>query len=83
MAQVHKANTEGIPANSGILAGDFVYYMVLFREDPIETEVVLGIEEELHRTKERLTSIGQVLDDSKEQLFIPTKSVERLEENPA
>eukprot|EP00972_Heterocapsa_arctica_P107467 15830827-Heterocapsa_arctica.AAC.1 len=46
---------------------DFVDVMVLFREDPTETQAVLGIEKDLNRTKERLTSIGQVLSDSKEQ----------------
>eukprot|EP00972_Heterocapsa_arctica_P077309 11403672-Heterocapsa_arctica.AAC.1 len=79
--QVHKANTEGIPATRGILAGcgyavhflkamikvevreedqelrDFVDDIVLFREDPTETQAVLIIEEDLNRTKERLTSI--------------------------
>eukprot|EP00972_Heterocapsa_arctica_P067703 9996150-Heterocapsa_arctica.AAC.1 len=75
--QAHKANTEGIPINSIILAGcgyavhflkamikvevkeedqelrDFVDDMVLFREDPTETQAALGIEAGLNRTKER------------------------------
>eukprot|EP00972_Heterocapsa_arctica_P097805 14429405-Heterocapsa_arctica.AAC.1 len=88
--QVHKANTEGIHANRGILAGcgyamhvlkamikvevkeeekelsDFVDDMVLRREGPTETQAVLGMMYDLDRTKGRPTSIGQVLNDSKE-----------------
>eukprot|EP00972_Heterocapsa_arctica_P006027 888284-Heterocapsa_arctica.AAC.1 len=39
---------------------DVVDDMVLFKEDPTETQAALGIEEDLNRTKARLASIGQV-----------------------
>eukprot|EP00972_Heterocapsa_arctica_P061649 9091730-Heterocapsa_arctica.AAC.1 len=34
--------------------------------------------EDLDRTTGRLTNIGQVLNDSKEQVFMPNESIERL-----
>eukprot|EP00972_Heterocapsa_arctica_P090981 13424019-Heterocapsa_arctica.AAC.2 len=56
---------------------DFVDDMVLFREDPTEAQAVIGIMDDLERTKGRLTSIGQVLNDSKEQVFMPNTYIER------
>eukprot|EP00972_Heterocapsa_arctica_P054776 8073791-Heterocapsa_arctica.AAC.1 len=57
---------------------DFVDDMVLFREDPTDTQAVVGIVDDLEGTKGRLTSIGQVLNDSKEQVFMPSRSIKQL-----
>eukprot|EP00972_Heterocapsa_arctica_P093931 13854328-Heterocapsa_arctica.AAC.1 len=60
---------------------DFADDMLLFREDPTEIQAVLGIMDDLDRTKGRFTSIGQVLNDSKEEVFMPNKSIERVWRN--
>eukprot|EP00972_Heterocapsa_arctica_P110906 16331936-Heterocapsa_arctica.AAC.1 len=100
--QVHKANTQPIEANGGILAGfafavnilkamikhdvkdddnelrDYVDDMVLFKEGDTEEEAVSGLYKDLMEAKEKLTSIGQVLNDNNEHIFVQNKTGERV-----
>eukprot|EP00972_Heterocapsa_arctica_P003384 505018-Heterocapsa_arctica.AAC.1 len=93
VVQVHKASTELIPATGGILAGCgfaedvkeegkevryFVDDMVLFKESVTEIGAIEGIIHDLDNTKGRLTAIGQRLNNGKEQIFVPYKSMEKL-----
>eukprot|EP00972_Heterocapsa_arctica_P054281 8000205-Heterocapsa_arctica.AAC.1 len=47
---------------------DFVEYMVLHTEDESEIQTVTGLDMDLKEAKSKLTSIGQVLNDSKAQI---------------
>ena len=57
---------------------DFVDDMVLFKETPNEEDTVEEIIEELNSTKARTRAIGQILNDAKEQIFVPFQSVAKL-----
>eukprot|EP00972_Heterocapsa_arctica_P077707 11461367-Heterocapsa_arctica.AAC.1 len=48
--------------------------MVLFKESPIENNAVEGIIEDLGHTKSKLRTIGQILNDGKEQICVPFES---------
>eukprot|EP00972_Heterocapsa_arctica_P044833 6615457-Heterocapsa_arctica.AAC.1 len=48
---------------------DYVDDMVLFKEGDTEEEAISGLYKDLIEAKSRLTSIGQVLNDKKEQMF--------------
>eukprot|EP00972_Heterocapsa_arctica_P019739 2910714-Heterocapsa_arctica.AAC.1 len=52
--------------------------MVLFKEGDTEEEAVSGLYEDLMEAKDNLTSIGQVLNDKKEQIFIQDKTGENM-----
>eukprot|EP00972_Heterocapsa_arctica_P031307 4609430-Heterocapsa_arctica.AAC.1 len=52
--------------------------MVLLKESDTEIGAVEGIMKDLDNTKGRLTDIGQRLNDSKEQIVVPNKSMEQL-----
>eukprot|EP00972_Heterocapsa_arctica_P020437 3014424-Heterocapsa_arctica.AAC.1 len=55
---------------------DFVDNMVSFKNDDTEIQAVMGLSKDLDKAKEKLTSIGQLLNDSKEQIIMPNKSME-------
>eukprot|EP00972_Heterocapsa_arctica_P002989 440086-Heterocapsa_arctica.AAC.1 len=55
--------------------------MVLFKETSNETDTVKGMIEDLEHTKARLRSIGQRLNDAKEQIFVPFESVAKIFRN--
>eukprot|EP00972_Heterocapsa_arctica_P105922 15603119-Heterocapsa_arctica.AAC.1 len=52
--------------------------MVLFKEGDTEEEAISGLYTYLIDAKNKLTSIGQVLDDKNEQIFVQNKTAERL-----
>eukprot|EP00972_Heterocapsa_arctica_P040210 5924373-Heterocapsa_arctica.AAC.1 len=52
--------------------------MVLFKEGDTEEEAVSGLYKDLMEGKDKFTSIGQVLNDKKEQLFVHNKTGERI-----
>eukprot|EP00972_Heterocapsa_arctica_P045297 6686472-Heterocapsa_arctica.AAC.1 len=52
--------------------------MVLFKETPNELDTVKGIIEDLDRTKSKLRTMGQRLNDAKEQVFVPFESVANI-----
>eukprot|EP00972_Heterocapsa_arctica_P068577 10132696-Heterocapsa_arctica.AAC.1 len=52
--------------------------MVLFKEDETEIQTVDGLNSDLNNAKQKLTKIGQVVNDSKEQTFMPNKNMEKL-----
>eukprot|EP00972_Heterocapsa_arctica_P012940 1901646-Heterocapsa_arctica.AAC.1 len=52
--------------------------MVLSKEGDTEEEAVSGLYKDLMDAKDKLTSIGQVLNDKKEQLFVQSKTGERI-----
>eukprot|EP00972_Heterocapsa_arctica_P038366 5649267-Heterocapsa_arctica.AAC.1 len=56
----------------------FVDDMVLFKETSNENDTVKGIIEDLDRTEARLRAIGQILNDAKEQIFVPFEAVAKL-----
>eukprot|EP00972_Heterocapsa_arctica_P087037 12829825-Heterocapsa_arctica.AAC.1 len=47
--------------------------MVLFKEGDTEEEAISGLYRDLIETKDKLTSIGQVLDDKKEHIYVQSK----------
>eukprot|EP00972_Heterocapsa_arctica_P100550 14825760-Heterocapsa_arctica.AAC.1 len=47
--------------------------MVLFKEGDTEQEAINGLYNDLMEAKDKLTSIGQVLNDKKEQFLRKTK----------
>eukprot|EP00972_Heterocapsa_arctica_P064412 9506037-Heterocapsa_arctica.AAC.1 len=52
--------------------------MVLFKEGDTEEEAVSGLYKDLMEAKEKMTSIGQVLNDKKEHFFVRNKTGERV-----
>eukprot|EP00972_Heterocapsa_arctica_P044435 6559742-Heterocapsa_arctica.AAC.1 len=52
--------------------------MVLFKEGDTEEEAISGLFKDLMEAKDKLTSIGQVLNDNKEQVFVQNKTGERV-----
>ncbi len=57
---------------------DYVDDMVLFKEGDTEEEAVSGLYKDLMEAKDKLTSIGQVLNDRKESIFVQSKTGERV-----
>eukprot|EP00972_Heterocapsa_arctica_P010638 1561073-Heterocapsa_arctica.AAC.1 len=51
--------------------------MVLFKEGDTEEEAVSGLYKDLMEAKDKLTSIGQVLNDKKELIFLFRAKQER------
>eukprot|EP00972_Heterocapsa_arctica_P028585 4205955-Heterocapsa_arctica.AAC.1 len=52
--------------------------MVLFKEGDTEEEAVSGLYKDLMEAKDTLTSIGQVLNDEKEHIFVQSKTGESM-----
>eukprot|EP00972_Heterocapsa_arctica_P101816 15001564-Heterocapsa_arctica.AAC.1 len=57
---------------------DLVDDMVLFKEEDTEIQAVTGLSNDLDKAKEKPTSIGHVLNDTKEQIRMPTKFMDKL-----
>eukprot|EP00972_Heterocapsa_arctica_P068896 10179362-Heterocapsa_arctica.AAC.1 len=55
----------------------YVDDMVIFEEGDTEEEAISGLYKDLMEANNKLTSIGQVLNDKKEQLFVHNKTGER------
>eukprot|EP00972_Heterocapsa_arctica_P087403 12889980-Heterocapsa_arctica.AAC.1 len=53
---------------------DYVDDMVLFKEGDTEEEAISGLYKDLMEAKHKLTNIGQVLNDKKEQMFVQSKT---------
>eukprot|EP00972_Heterocapsa_arctica_P032606 4801733-Heterocapsa_arctica.AAC.1 len=49
---------------------DYVDDMVLVKEGDTEEEAIRGLNKDLTEAKHKLTEIGQVLNDKKEQIFV-------------
>eukprot|EP00972_Heterocapsa_arctica_P062760 9257156-Heterocapsa_arctica.AAC.1 len=56
----------------------FVDDMVLFKEYDTEVAAVEGIIQDVDDTNGRLTDIGQRLNDGKEEIFVPFKSMDKI-----
>eukprot|EP00972_Heterocapsa_arctica_P004176 619730-Heterocapsa_arctica.AAC.1 len=52
--------------------------MVLFKEGDTEEEAISGLYNDLMEANNKLTEIGQVLNDKKEQISIQSKTGERI-----
>eukprot|EP00972_Heterocapsa_arctica_P081593 12027832-Heterocapsa_arctica.AAC.1 len=52
--------------------------MVLFKEGDTEEEAVSGLYKDLMEAKDKLTSIGQVLNEKQEPIFVQNKTGERV-----
>eukprot|EP00972_Heterocapsa_arctica_P054706 8062771-Heterocapsa_arctica.AAC.1 len=50
--------------------------MVLFKEGDTEEEAIIGLCKYLMEAKNKLTTIGQVLNDKKEHIFVQSKTGE-------
>eukprot|EP00972_Heterocapsa_arctica_P083174 12256485-Heterocapsa_arctica.AAC.1 len=50
--------------------------MVLFKEGDTEEEAISGLYKDLMEAKNKLTDIGQVLNDKKEHIFVQSKTGE-------
>eukprot|EP00972_Heterocapsa_arctica_P009271 1366491-Heterocapsa_arctica.AAC.1 len=48
----------------------YVDDMVVFKEGDTEEEAIKGLYKDLTEAKQKLTDIGQVLNDKKEQMFV-------------
>eukprot|EP00972_Heterocapsa_arctica_P029182 4291267-Heterocapsa_arctica.AAC.1 len=57
---------------------DYVDDMVRFKEGDTEEESISGLYKDLMEAKSKLTEIGQVLNDKKEQIFVQSKTGERI-----
>eukprot|EP00972_Heterocapsa_arctica_P069183 10222409-Heterocapsa_arctica.AAC.1 len=57
---------------------DYVDDMVLFKEGDTGEEAVSGLYKDLMEAKDTFTNIGQVLNDKKEQIFLQSKTGERV-----
>eukprot|EP00972_Heterocapsa_arctica_P018495 2732593-Heterocapsa_arctica.AAC.1 len=57
---------------------DYVDEMVLFKEGDTEEQAIIGLHKYLTETKQKLTNIGQVLNDKKEQISVQSKTGERV-----
>eukprot|EP00972_Heterocapsa_arctica_P037836 5569612-Heterocapsa_arctica.AAC.1 len=53
---------------------DYVDDMVLFKEGDTEEEAIRGLYKDLAEAKQKLTDIGQVLNEKKEQIFVQSKT---------
>eukprot|EP00972_Heterocapsa_arctica_P021565 3172608-Heterocapsa_arctica.AAC.1 len=49
---------------------DYVDDMVLFKEGDTEEQAIIGLHKDLTEPTQKLTNIGQVLNDKKEQIFV-------------
>eukprot|EP00972_Heterocapsa_arctica_P039462 5810842-Heterocapsa_arctica.AAC.1 len=52
--------------------------MVLFKEGDTEEEAISVLYKYLIEAKSKLTEIGQVLSDKKEQIFVQSRTGERI-----
>eukprot|EP00972_Heterocapsa_arctica_P005229 775432-Heterocapsa_arctica.AAC.1 len=52
--------------------------MVLFKEEETEEQTMTGLQADLTAAKRKLTTIGQGLNDGKEQIFVPNKSSKQI-----
>eukprot|EP00972_Heterocapsa_arctica_P081774 12052841-Heterocapsa_arctica.AAC.1 len=52
--------------------------MVLFKEGDTEEETISGLYKDLMEAKNKLTEIGQVLNDKNEQIVVPSKTGEKI-----
>eukprot|EP00972_Heterocapsa_arctica_P064087 9455367-Heterocapsa_arctica.AAC.1 len=52
--------------------------MVLFKEGHTDEEAESGLYKDLMEARDKLTSIGQVLNDKKEHMFVQSKTGERV-----
>eukprot|EP00972_Heterocapsa_arctica_P084975 12521305-Heterocapsa_arctica.AAC.1 len=52
--------------------------MVLFKEGDTEEEDISGLYKDLMEAKKRLTEIGQVLNDKKEQIFVQSTTGDKI-----
>eukprot|EP00972_Heterocapsa_arctica_P110858 16325055-Heterocapsa_arctica.AAC.1 len=52
--------------------------MVLFKDGDTEEKAISGLYKDLMETKNKLTEIGQVLNDKKEQIIVQSKTGERI-----
>eukprot|EP00972_Heterocapsa_arctica_P021141 3111487-Heterocapsa_arctica.AAC.1 len=52
--------------------------MVLFKEGDDEEEAIRGLYKDLTEAKQKLTDIGQVFNEKKEQIFVQSKTGERI-----
>eukprot|EP00972_Heterocapsa_arctica_P009499 1399730-Heterocapsa_arctica.AAC.1 len=52
--------------------------MVLFKQGDIEEEAISGLYNYMMEARNKLTEIGQVLNDKKEQTFVKRKTGERI-----
>jgi hypothetical protein len=57
---------------------DYVDDMVLFKEGDTEEEAISGLYKDLIEAKNKLTEIGQVLNDKKEHIFVQSKTGELI-----
>eukprot|EP00972_Heterocapsa_arctica_P057353 8463952-Heterocapsa_arctica.AAC.1 len=60
---------------------ELIYYvddMVLFKEGDTEDTTISGLCKDLMEAKDKLTSLGQVLNDKKEQIFVHNNTGERV-----
>eukprot|EP00972_Heterocapsa_arctica_P018970 2800536-Heterocapsa_arctica.AAC.1 len=55
----------------------YVDDMVLFKEGDTEEEAISGFYKDLMEAKDKLTSIGKVLNDKKEHSYVQSKTGER------
>eukprot|EP00972_Heterocapsa_arctica_P028821 4241192-Heterocapsa_arctica.AAC.1 len=56
----------------------YVDDMVLFKEGNTEEEAIRGLYKDPTEAKQKLTAIGQVLNDKKEQILVQSKTGERI-----
>eukprot|EP00972_Heterocapsa_arctica_P012789 1880058-Heterocapsa_arctica.AAC.1 len=52
--------------------------MVFFKEGDTEDQAIKGLHKYLTEAKQKLTDIGQVLNDKKEQIFVQRRTGERV-----
>eukprot|EP00972_Heterocapsa_arctica_P018296 2702248-Heterocapsa_arctica.AAC.1 len=57
---------------------DYVDDVVLFKEGDTEEETISELYKDLMEAKDKLTIIGQVLNDKKEHTFVQSKTGERV-----
>eukprot|EP00972_Heterocapsa_arctica_P074556 11003519-Heterocapsa_arctica.AAC.1 len=60
---------------------DYVDDMVLFKGGDTEEEAISGLYKDLMEAKNKLTEIGQVLNDTKEHMCVQSKTGENLASN--
>eukprot|EP00972_Heterocapsa_arctica_P048695 7177078-Heterocapsa_arctica.AAC.1 len=57
---------------------DYVDDMVLFKEGDTEDDAISGLYKDLIEAKNKLTELGQVLNDKKEHIIAQSKTGERI-----
>eukprot|EP00972_Heterocapsa_arctica_P016928 2498592-Heterocapsa_arctica.AAC.1 len=57
---------------------DYVDDVVLVKEEDAEEQAIRGLHKDLTEAKQKLTDIGQVLNDKKEQIFVQSRTGERV-----